>query len=131
MKGDFVDMVELSEEHLEFELRRSVEGENAKPLPPHKLRPVPEIFTWVRYFCHFAAIVMQALPDKAVDLWVYLAFMLSIGKRGGWWRAYDARFRQQKPSLEKARFDQAQYTKTVMWAGTGGIQARKNGVANG
>ena len=125
LKGNFVDMEELSEEHLEFELRRSAKGDDTKPLPPHKLRPAPDILTWARSFCHFAGIVVQAHPDKAVDLWAYLAFMLFGGERGDWWRAYDARFRQQMPSLEKARFghlDQALYTKTVLWAGTGGIQ---------
>ena len=35
LKGDFVDMAELPKEHLEFELRRSAEGEDGKPLPPH------------------------------------------------------------------------------------------------
>ena len=82
MKGDFVDMAELSEEHLEFELRRSAEGEDAKPLPPHKLHPVPDILTWARSSCHFTGIVVQAHPDKAVDLWAYLAFMLSGGEHG-------------------------------------------------
>ena len=82
LKGDFVDMAELSEEHLEFELRRSAEGEDTKPLPPHKLCPVPDILTWVRSFCHFAGIVVQTHPDKAVDLWAYLAFMLPVGSVG-------------------------------------------------
>lgn len=62
-------MGELTEEHLELELRRSLDGEDGKPTPPHKLRPVPDLLTWVRSFCHYAGIVVKAHPDKAVDLW--------------------------------------------------------------
>ena len=51
--------------------------------------------------------------------------MLSGGERGDWWRAYDARFRQQMPSLEKARFghlDQALYTRRSFWQGLGAFR---------
>ena len=78
LRGKFVDMAELSEEHLEFELRRSLEGEEGKPLPASKLRPVPDLLSWAKAFCHFAGIVVPAHPDKAVDLWAYLAIMLPI-----------------------------------------------------
>ena len=63
-----------------------------KPHLPHKLHPVPDILTCSRSFCHFAGIVVQAHPVKGVDLWAYLAFMLSGGEYGDWWRAYDACF---------------------------------------
>ena len=76
LKSDFVDMAELSEEHLVETIS------DGKPLPPHKLRTVPDILTWARSFCHFAGSVVQDHPDKAVDLWAYLAFMLSGGEVG-------------------------------------------------
>ena len=63
---------------------------------------------------------MKAHPDKAVDLWAYLAVMLSGGDRGDGWRTYDSRFHQQWSSLEKAQFgrlDQALYTKAILSAG--------------
>lgn len=34
LRGDYVDMAELSEDNLELELRRSTEGEEGKPTPP-------------------------------------------------------------------------------------------------
>ncbi len=120
LRGDYIDMAELSEEHLELELRRSLEGEESKPTPSHKLRPVPGLLTWVQSFCHFAGIVAKAHPDKAVDLWAYLAIMLSGKDHGDWWQTYDSRYRQQWPSLEKAEFgrmDQALYTKAILSAG--------------
>ena len=76
LRGEFVDMAKLSEEHLELELRRALEGEEGRTLPPHKLRPVPDILAWVRSFCHFAGIVVKAHPDKEVDLWAYQTVML-------------------------------------------------------
>jgi len=82
LHGDFVDMAELSEEHLELELRRSLEGEGGKPLPASKLRFVPDLLPWARVFCHFAGIVVQAHPDNAVDLKAYLAIMLSGSDKG-------------------------------------------------
>ena len=120
LRGEFVDMAELSEEHLELELRRALEGEEGRTLPPHKLRPVPDILAWVRSFCHFAGIVVKAHPDKEVDLWAYQTVMLSGGDRGDWWRTYVSRFRQQWSSLEKAQFgrlDQALHTKAILSAG--------------
>ncbi len=45
------------------------------------------------------------------------------GRKGDWWRAYDSRFRQQVPSLEKAEFgrlDQALYTRCLLSSGPGG-----------
>ena len=50
LKSDFVDMAELSEEHLVETIS------DGKPLPPHKLRTVPDILTWARSFRHFAGI---------------------------------------------------------------------------
>ncbi len=123
LKGDFVDMAELSEENLEVELRRSLDGEDTKPLPAHKLSPVTDLLGWARAFCHFAGIVVRTHPSKAVDLWAYLAIVLSGGDKGDWCWAYDSRFRQQVPSLEKAEFgrlDQALYTRCLLSAGPGG-----------
>ncbi len=125
LKGDFVDMAELTEENLEVELRRSLDGEDSKPVPAHKLRPVGDLMGWVRAFCQFAGIVVQSHPGKAVDLWAYLAIVLSGGEKGDWWRAYDSRFRQQVPSLEKAEFgrlDQALYTRCLLSASSSGAQ---------
>lgn len=121
VRGDYIDMAEFTEDHLELELRRSLEGEDSKPTPLHKLRPVPDLLAWVRSFCHYAGIVAKTHPDKAVDLWAYLAIMLSGKDHGDWWRTYDSRFRQQWPSLEKAEFgrvDQALYTKAILSAGS-------------
>ena len=130
LRGDIVNMAELSEEHLEFELRRSLEGEEGKPLPASKLRPVPDLFSWAKAFCHFAGIVVQDHPDKTVDLWACLVIMWSGSDMGNWWRSYDSRFRQQLPSLEKATFgwpDQALYTKTILAVGVGGAQKSAQG----
>ncbi len=38
LRGDYVDMVELTEDNLELELRRSTEGEEGKPTHLSKLR---------------------------------------------------------------------------------------------
>ncbi len=80
LKANFVDMAELTEENLELELRRSLEGEESKPVPAHKLRPVGDLLGWVSAFYHFAGIVIHSHPSKAVDLWAYLAIILSGGK---------------------------------------------------
>ncbi len=56
-----------------MELRRSLKEEESKPVPAHKLRPVGDLLGWVRFFCHFAGIVVRSHPSKAVDLWAYLA----------------------------------------------------------
>ncbi len=121
------DMAELPEENLELELRRSLEGEESKPVPAHKLRPVGYLLGWVR---HFAGIVVRSHPSKAVDLWAYLAIILSGGEQGDWWRAYDAQFRQQMPSLDKAEFgrlDQALYTRCLQSSGSSGTQRTARG----
>ena len=75
LRGDYVDMVELSEDNLELELRRSTEGEEGKPTS--KLKPVADQLTWVRSFCIYAGIVVSASPDKARDLLAYLATLLA------------------------------------------------------
>ena len=129
LRGDFVDMAELTEENLELELRRSLEGDEGKPLPAHKLRPVPDLLSWVRSFCHFAGIVARTHPSKAVDLWAYMAIMVSGGEKGDWWRAYDSRFRQQLTSLDKAEFgrlDQALYTRSLLATAAGGAPKTSN-----
>ncbi len=130
LKGDFVDMAELTEENLELELRHSLEGEESKSVPAHKLRPVGDLLGWVRAFCHFAGIVVRSHPSKAVNLWAYLAIILSGGEQGDWWWAYDARFRQQMPSLDKAEFgrlDQALYTRCLLSSGSSGTQRTAHG----
>ena len=130
LRSDFVDMAELSEEHQEFELRRLLEGEEGKPLPTSKLRPVPDLLSWAKAFCHFAGIVVQVHPHKAVDLWAYLAIMLPGSDKGDWRRSYYSRFWQQLPSLEKATFgwvDQALFTKTILATGVGGTQKPTQG----
>ena len=38
-RGDFVDMAELGEEHLELELRRATEGKEGKHMSKGRLRP--------------------------------------------------------------------------------------------
>ena len=125
LRGDFVDMAELGEEHLELELRRATEGEEGKHTSKGRLRTVPDLLTWAQCFCQYAGVVVMAHPSKARDLWAYLAMMLSGAHRSGgdWWRAYDSRFRQQLPSLEKAEFgklDQALYTRSILVARAGG-----------
>ena len=103
--------------NLELELRRGSEADEGKPLPLHKLNPVPDIVAWACSFCLYAGIVVSAHPSKAKDLWAYLATLLAGAERGDWWRAYDSRFRQQHPALERADFgklDQALFTRTMM-----------------
>ncbi len=82
LRGDYVDMAELSEDNLELELRRSTEGEEGKPTPPSKLKPVADPLTWARSFCIYAGIVVSAHPDKARDLLAYLATLLAGAEKG-------------------------------------------------
>ena len=117
LRGDFVDMAELTEDNLELELRRGSEADEGKPVPLHKLKSVPDIVAWARSFCLYAGIVVSTHPSKTKDLWAYLAMLLAGAERGDWWRAYDSRFRQQLPALERADFgklDQALFTRTMM-----------------
>ena len=119
-RGDYVDMVELTEENLELELRRSIESDDGKPISLNKLKPVPDVLTSARSFCLYAGIVVSAHPSKARDLLAYLATLLAGTEKGDWWRAYDSRFRQQLPSLKSAEFgrlDQALFTRTIFAAG--------------
>ncbi len=74
-------MAELVHENLELEAQCSVEGEDTKPA--HKLCPVADLLGRTKAFCQFAGIVVQAHTGKAVDLWAYLAGILSGGERGG------------------------------------------------
>ncbi len=67
LKGDFVDMAELSEENLEVELRRFLDGEDSKPLPAHKLSQVADLLGWVRAFCHYTVIVVRVHSSKAAN----------------------------------------------------------------
>ena len=60
-------MAELSEENLDLELRRSADGEEGKPTPANKLRPVPNLTSWT--MDHYARIVIRAYPDKAGAAW--------------------------------------------------------------
>ena len=92
LRGDFVDMAELTEENLELELRRASEGDEGKPVPLHKLKPVPDVLTWARSFCLYTGIVVTSHPSKARDLLAYLATLLAGAEKGDWWRAYDSRF---------------------------------------
>ena len=127
LRGDYVDMAELTEDNLELELRRSTEGEEGKPTPLSKLKPVADPLTWARSFCLYAGIVVSAHPDKARDLLAYLATLLAGAERGDWWRAYDSRFRQQIPALESAEFgklDQALYTRSIFATGVAGSGQR-------
>ncbi len=122
-----MDMAELTEDNLELELRRSTEGEEGKPTPLSKLKPVADPLTWARSFCLYAGIVVIAHPDKARDLLAYLATLLAGAERGDWWRAYDSRFRQQIPALESAEFgklDQALYTRSIFATGVAGSGQR-------
>ncbi len=118
LKGDFVDMVELVGDNLELEVQCSVEGEDTKPLPVHKLRPVADLLGWTKAFCQFESIVVvQAHPSKVVDMWAYLAVI---------------RFRQQIPSLEKAvfeRLDQALFTRCLLSSKAGAIQKPTQGLS--
>ncbi len=68
----------------------------------------------------FHGIVVRSHPSKAVDLWAYLAIILSGGEQGDWWWEYNAQFRHQMPSLDKAEFghlDQALYTRCLLVLG--------------
>ena len=44
--GDFIDMAELTEENLELELRRLLEGDEGKPPPPP---PPPQLTSYSQY----------------------------------------------------------------------------------
>jgi len=126
LREDYVDMTELTEESLELELRRATEGDEGKPIPFSKLKPVPDVLTWARSFCIYASIVISAHPSKARDLLAYLATLLAGAEKGDWWRVYDSRFRQQLLALEFAEFgrlDRALFTRTIFAAGgTGSVQ---------
>ena len=127
LRRDFVDMAELMEENLELELRRASESDEGKPVPLHKLKPVPDVLTWARSFCLYAGIVVTSHPSKARDLLAYLATLLAGAEKGDWWRAYDSRFRQQLPALESAKFgrlNQALFTRTIFSAGGAGSAQR-------
>ena len=75
LRGDYVDMAELTEENLELELSRGTESDDRKPISLNKLKPVPDILTWARSFCLYAGIVVSAHPSKARDLLAYLAML--------------------------------------------------------
>ena len=100
-----MDMAELSEENLDLELRRSADGEEGKPTPAHKLRPVPDVILWTRAISHYAGIAIQAYSDKAGALW-----------------AYNCCFRQQLPSLEQAELGRQTRPSTQKTCGAGGAQ---------
>ena len=68
LRGDFLDMAELTEDNLELELHRGSEVDEGKPVPLHKLKLVPDIVAWARSFCLYAGIVVGTHPSKAKDL---------------------------------------------------------------
>ena len=45
LRGDYVNMAELTEENLELELRSSTNSDEVKPIPLNKLKPVPDTLT--------------------------------------------------------------------------------------
>ena len=52
LRGDYVDMAELTEENLELELWRAADGDEAKSaVPLSRLKVVPDVLTWARSFC--------------------------------------------------------------------------------
>ncbi len=83
LRGDYVDMAELTEDSLELELRRSTEGEKGKPTPLSKLKPVVDPLTWARSFCLYTGIIVSAHPGKTRDLLAYLATLLAGAESGG------------------------------------------------
>ena len=85
LRGDYVDMAELTEENLELELWRAADGDEAKSaVPLSRLKAVPDVLTWARSFCLYAGIVVSAHPGKARDLWAYLSTLLSGADKGEW-----------------------------------------------
>ena len=84
LRGDYIDMAELMEDNLELELRVG-DKDDLKPVPPSKLKAIPDILTWARAFCLYAGIVVSAHPSEAKDLWAYLAALLSGADNGDWW----------------------------------------------
>ena len=129
LRGDYVDMAELTEENPELELRRAADGDEAKSaVPLSRLKAVPDVLTWARSFCLYAGIVVSAHPGKARDLWAYLATLLSGADKGEWWRAYDSRFRQQLQAAEFGKLDQALFTWTFLSAGAAGSAQRGGSV---
>ncbi len=65
LRGDYVDMAELTDDNLE-ELCRSTEGEEGKPTPLSKLKPVADPLTWARSFSLLrwrALLLLSAVPD--------------------------------------------------------------------
>ena len=45
LRGDYVDMAELTEDSLKLELRHSTDGEEGKSIPLSRLKPVPDELT--------------------------------------------------------------------------------------
>ena len=125
VRGDFVDIAESSEANLELEMRNSAVADEGKASSKGKLPPVPSLASWAKRFCLYAGVVISAHPEKAKDMFAYMALILSSegGPCGEWWRWYDRRFRQQLPPLESAEFgklDQPLYSTALAMASAGG-----------
>ena len=104
-RGEYVDMAELLKDNLEAERRRKrlasvEEGGSSRGVKTQNL------WSWLQCYSSFAAILYSKYPEKARELWVYQATIIEEVKRcgGSGWHLYDAAFRQQVSSIEKADF---------------------------
>ena len=90
-EGDFIDMSELTIDHLTM----SPLDETGKS-PTPKRRPVTSIIEWTQCFANYIAILVQAQPERISDLLGYQHLILeaSLEYSGDGWAVYDRRFRQ-------------------------------------
>ena len=121
IKGEFVDMSELLKDNMEV-LRRRKQESDGIPAPYEQRasrREVPDILSWVQAFSLYAAVVASQHPNKAKELWAYLAILVGEAQRcgGRGFVAYDSLFRQQMTSFEAVDFskiNQSLYSTTFL-----------------
>ncbi len=121
IKGEFVDMSELLKDNMEV-LRRRKQESDGIPVPYEQRasrREVPDILSWVQAFSLYAAVVASQHPNKAKELWAYLAILVGEAQRcgGRGFVAYDSLFRQQMTSFDAVDFskiNQSLYSTTFL-----------------
>ena len=67
LKGDFVDMADLTDENLELEQKRGSKGEK-KLSALGKWRLPIDVITWAKSFGLYAGAVVSAHPEKAQNM---------------------------------------------------------------
>lgn len=126
-KGEYVDMAELLRDNIEVGRRRLAQG-GAGGIAAAVCtwiggragrREVPDVASWAQCFSSYAAVFGEKYPNKARDLWAYMALILREARRcgGNGWRDYDSMFRQQASSavdLEWGKLNSSLYAVTFL-----------------